>query len=162
VGDPRAAAAQKRAREKSKQESQIRGLILDAVLAKVPASLGRAELELITQAAYDRLWHEHQKDIVGRRGWTVKKHSHRGGLDLRGSAKPYIAKMTPAELGRCLVEISLIRDLSHSPYDRAPAAILMAAAKRYKVNVNAVRAAAQREASSKRTKPAAKKGGRKK
>ncbi len=118
--------------------------MLDAILAKVPVSLQRAELHVVAQAMYGRLWHEHQRVICKRRGWEIKKGKW-GGRDMEWTAKPNLAVMTPAELGRFLMEVALVRELAHSPHDRMPAARLVNVAKHYKIDPEKLRAAARRE-----------------
>jgi ParB family chromosome partitioning protein len=142
---PRTIAAQKAQRDKARVEEQARQWMLDAILAKVPASLQRAELHVVAQAMYGRLWHEHQRVICKRRGWEIKKLGKWGGRDMEGTARPNLAVMPPAELGRFLMEVALVRELAHSPHDRTPAARLVNVAKHYKISPEKLRAAARRE-----------------
>jgi ParB family chromosome partitioning protein len=142
---PRTVAAQTKQRAQSRIEEQARNWMLDAILAKVPAALQRAELHVVAQAMYGRLWHEHQKVICKRRGWEIKKHREWGGRDMEGTARPHLVVMTPAELGRFLMEVALVRELAHSPHDRMPATRLVNVAKHYKISPEKIRAAARRE-----------------
>jgi ParB family chromosome partitioning protein len=137
---PRTVAAQTKQRAQSRIEEQARNWMLDAILAKVPAALQRAELHVVAQAMYDRLWHEDQKVICKRRGWEIKKGKW-GGRDMEGTARPNLAVMPPAELGRFLMEVALARDLD----DRMHAARLVNVAKHYKIDPEKLRAAARRE-----------------
>ncbi len=141
----RQVAAQKQQRAQGRVEEQARQWVLDAILAKVPATLQRAELHVVAQAMYDRLWNEHQRVVCKRRGWEIKKHDRWGGRDMEASARPHLQVMTPTELGRFLMELAMVRDLAHLPFDRMPAARLVNVAKHYKIDVAKLRAAARRE-----------------
>jgi hypothetical protein len=83
--------------------------------------------------------------VCKRRGWEIKKHREWAGRDMEATTRPHLAVMTPAELGRFLMEVALVRELAHSPHYRMPAARLVNVAKHYKIDPEKLRAAARRE-----------------
>ena len=125
---PAEKARTKREAEKHRSETTVRGRVLDAVLAKVPAPLKTKDLQLVARASFTRLWHEDQQKLIARHSWDRKK--------------PNIEKFSAQDLARFLIEVSLVRDLNAAPYVRTGDE-LFATAKRVGVNVAKIRLAAR-------------------
>jgi ParB family chromosome partitioning protein len=148
---PREKARQKEAHRRHRVELAYRRRLLDAVLAKVPPTLGPTELSRVAPAYMQEVWHENRVRVMRRHGWIPEKGRPAGSQDHLQIAQKKLGEMAPAELGRILVELSLVRVLDVGGYDDRKKDVL-ALAKRYRVDL----AALQREPA--KPKPAAKKG----
>jgi hypothetical protein len=67
--------------------------------------------------------------------------------------------MTPAELGRFLMEVALVRELADSLPDRTRAESLLNVAKNYRIDPEKLRAAARREDPKRKAPPPQRKKG---
>ncbi len=145
---------EKRRKEETelKQRRAARAAVIDAILAKAPAQLARADLVLIGAAFFERLTYESKKAIYDRHGWKLERKAGRYDWGV-----PFmLEEMKEAELSRFLVELSLIEHLEIWPYTpkETPDALKRAAA-RYKVDIEAIEA----RAADKSRRPGGRKGG---
>jgi ParB family chromosome partitioning protein len=139
VTSPQERGRQKKAMQRQRQEAAFRGRLLDAVLAKVPPALGAPELGLIASQYLQEVWHENRTRVMRRHGWIPEKGRAAGSQDHLRVAQKTLGEMAPAELARLLVELSLVRALDVDAYVHEGKKNLFDLAKRYKVNVNALR-----------------------
>ena len=137
---PREKARQKEANRRHRVELAYRRRLLDAVLAKVPPTLGLAELSRVAPAYMGEVWHENRVRVMRRHGWIPEKGRPAGSQNHLQIATKKLGEMAPAELARILVELSLVRVLDVGGYDDRKKDVL-ALAKRYRIDV----AALQRE-----------------
>ena len=137
---PQEKARQKEAHRRHRVELAFRRRLLDAVLAKVPPTLGLAELSRVAPAYMQEVWHENRVRVMRRHGWIPEKGRPTGSQDHLRIAEKKLGEMAPAELARILVELSLVRVLDIGGYDDRKKDVL-ALAKRYRIDV----AALQRE-----------------
>ncbi len=133
-GAQEAAKARKR-----RIELEFRRRLYAEIRARHPAKAGRAELETVARAYWDRLWHETAKDVL--KLWEAEPEKRRGGygLDPKGPLARRIPKMTDAELVRFLLDMSYAPELSVSTYSNDSARDLLAAAKRLRINADKIR-----------------------
>jgi hypothetical protein len=126
--------------------------LLAAILGKVPETLGKPELELITTAFLRYLPQDH-RNVLAARHKTDEKAKHDLGLKA----------IDAAGLAKLLVEASLI-DAASNPYASDGGTLLASVAKRYRVNVDQIKQTVAKEfsarARAREKKQAAKVGGK--
>jgi ParB family transcriptional regulator, chromosome partitioning protein len=123
--DPAYEAKMKREREKREAQKVLHVRILDATLAKVPKVLGTEDLRDI--ALYCYAYGYGGQDVVDRR------HGWKPGYTSDTERKKRIASIKPKDLQAFLIEFVLTGFIEDEKIDQ-----LLAVAKRYKVNVQAI------------------------
>lgn len=133
-GAQEAAKARKR-----RIELEFRRRLYGEIRAKHPAKAGRAELEAVARAYWDRLWHETAKNVL--KLWDAEPEKRRGGygLDAKGPLARRIPEMTDAELVRFLLDMAYAHELDVPTYSDDAARGLLAAAKRLRINPEKIR-----------------------
>ena len=112
---------EKAQRQKQAQEQRIqqeyRKRLLEEVFKRVPAQLGRHELDFLARGYFNQVGHDNQRRIFKFFLWEEKKEkSTYGGMDYVKLASAKLDGMTPAELGKFLMVCALAADLYFSPY----------------------------------------------
>ncbi len=112
---------EKAQRQKQAQEQRIqqeyRRRLLEEIFKRVPAQLGRHELDFIGLSFLNQVGHDNQRRIFKFFQWEEKKEtSAYGGVDYGKLASAKLDGMTPAELGKFLMVCALASDLYFAPY----------------------------------------------
>jgi ParB family chromosome partitioning protein len=145
-------------------EKQTRLRVLDAVRKKLPATLSRADLEMVALDYFRRLGHDNHRRICRVYQWEERKAKTSWGtqaVDYEGIAHKTVHAMSSGDLQQFLVVCSLASDLYCPGYNpRQPLskdANLALAAARYKVDIVKLASEVKTDLSKKKDKPAAKK-----
>jgi ParB/RepB/Spo0J family partition protein len=146
-------ADHRRREEKARTETTVRRRIHEAIRAKVGAGLSLDDVRLVAQMFFQDVWDEHRKRIMALWGWTEDKRSGRVG-----SARARIAQLSHAEVARLLLDLAVITDTHCVPYGDRPPTNLLATAKRYKVDADAIRRGVLEEVRAKAKEKASKPG----
>lgn len=147
--------AEERARErKQKLDRQFRRRLFDEIRAKLPTKLGRAELEAIALAFWERTEHDVKKDLL--KIWSLEPSKKQYTQDCDKPMRERVAKMTDAELATFLQDLSYARDLQTWSFGTEGPKKMLAAAKRLRINADKIRREVTAAAQAKRT-PAKKK-----
>ena len=138
-------------------QKEARARILQAVRAKLPAALSRADFEMIALDYFRRLGHDNHHRLFQVYGWEEKKTKTSWGgmsVDHEKLAEARIRAMTAADLNRFMVTCPLVPDLYCPGYSSAETlskdANLMRTAARYKVNPSKITAEVTAQLSGKR------------
>jgi len=144
-------------RKAAKLDTTFRHALYEAVRPKLPRKLNRARLAEIAVAFFRRTWHEAQTPIVRLWGWELGD-----SYGLEGRAVKKIQALSEAELTLFVQDTLYVLELKAATWDDSKPDGLLAAAKRHKINVAAIRRAAQakKKKKTKRAKLKAKKGAR--
>lgn len=133
---------EKARRQKQGQEQRIqqeyRKRLLEEVAKRVPAQLGRHELDFLTRSYFNQVGHDNQRRIFKFFGWEeTKVKSAYGGVDYVKLASAKLDGTTPTELGKFLMVCALAADLYFSPY-LASGGKLAPEAEHYKVSADKI------------------------
>jgi ParB family chromosome partitioning protein len=135
----RAARAKELLAERVEKQTRLR--ILDAVRKKLPATLSRADLEMVALDYFQRLGHDNHRRICRAYQWEEKKAKTSWGaqaVDYEGVGQKAVREMSNSHLQHFLVVCSLASDLYCQGYDpRQPLgkdSNLAQTAARYKVD----------------------------
>jgi ParB/RepB/Spo0J family partition protein len=144
-----------RERQKAaKQETEFRGRLLEAIRLKTPKALESADLKLVASALWRQLGHDAQIRLVILWGWADKKKAASAVYQLG----PRIAKLAGNELLRFVLDCALVGEVRSSAWDSSRPVGLLDAAKRLRIDVEAIRksihAGGKREKASTARKPA--------
>lgn len=123
-------------------QKEARKRILEAVQAKLPAALARADFEMVALDYFRRLGHDNHHRLFQVYGWEEKKTKTSWGrmsVDYEKLVEVRIRGMTAADLNRFMVTCALVPHLYCPGYSPAETlskeANLMRTAPRYKVGV---------------------------
>ncbi len=138
-------------------QKEARSRILRVVRMKLPATLARADFEMVALDYFRRLGHDNHHRLFQVYGWEEKKTKTSWGgnsVDHEKLAEARIRAMTAADLNRFIVTCALVPDLYCPGYCSAETlskeANLMRSAVRYKVDASKVTACVIAELSAKR------------
>lgn len=158
----RAARAKELLAERVEKKTRLR--ILDAVRKKLPATLPRADLEMVALDYFRRLGHDNHRRICRVYQWEEKKTKTAWAsqaVDYEGIAHKAVREMSGTHLQQFLVVCSLASDLYCPGYDpRQPLSKdsnLARTATRYKVDAAKLASEVKAELSKKKDNPVAKK-----
>jgi hypothetical protein len=113
---------EKTERKKQAQEQRIqqeyRKRLLEEIFKRVPAQLGRHELDFVALRYLDQLGHDNQHRIFKFFGWeeTKNKSEYGGCVDYPKLASTRLDGMTTAEVGTFLMVCALASDLYCAPF----------------------------------------------
>jgi len=145
-------------------EKQTRLRILEAVRKKLPATLSRADLEMVALDYFRRLGHDNHRRICRAYQWDEKKAKASMGtqaMDYEGIGRKAVRAMSNVNLRHFLVVCSLASDLYCPGYNpREPLSKdsnLALTAVRYKVDTGKLAGEVKAELSKRKDKPIAKK-----
>lgn len=128
-------AEEARRQKKRAAEAERRARIFKAVMEKAPKKLERADLELIAKSAWKRLMNETQRVVMKVHGGLEPQKSQYG-FECDKPAYKFIDAATDAELVKFMLATALGPDLSVNGYSETEKPeLLLAIAKRLKVNV---------------------------
>lgn len=140
-------------------QKEARARILQAVRTKLPATLARADFEMVALDYFKRLGHDNHHRLFQVYGWEEKKTKTSWGgmsVDHEKLAEARIRAMTAADLNRFMVACALVPDLYCPGYSSAETlskeANLMRATARYKIDASKITAKVLRELSKRRRK----------
>jgi len=126
-------------------QKEARTRILQAVRAKLPAALARADFEMVTLDYFRRLGHDNHHRLFQVYGWEEKKTKTSWGgssVDHEKLAEARIRAMTAADLNRFIVTCAIVPDLYCPGYSSAETlsreANLIRTAVRYKVDASKI------------------------
>lgn len=136
-------------------QKEARARILQAVRAKLPPAITRADFEMVALNYFRRLGHDNHHRLFQVYGWEEKKTKTSWGgtsVDHEKLAEARIREMTAAELNRFMVTCALVPDLYCPGYSSAETlpkeANLTRTAARYKVDTSRVTATVTAELSA--------------
>ena len=136
-------------------QKEARARILQAVRAKLPPAIARADFEMVALHYFSRLGHDNHHRLFQVYGWEEKKTKTSWGgtsVDHEKLAEARIREMTAAELNRFMVTCALVPDLYCPGYSSAETlpkeANLTRTAARYKVDTSRVTATVTAELSA--------------
>jgi len=159
--EERAARAKEALAERVEKQTRMR--VLDAVRKKLPATLTRADLEMVALDYFRRLGHDNHRRICRIYQWEEKNTKTSWGaqaVDYEGIAHKTVRAMSSGDLQQFLVVCSLASDLYCPGYNpRQPLSKdtnLALAATRYKVDIAKLASEVKAELSKKKDKPSAK------
>jgi len=142
-------------------EKQTRRRILDAIRKKLPATLARADLEMVALDYFRRLGHDNHRRICRVYQWEEKKAKASAGsqaVDYEAMGRKAVPAMSTGDLQQFLVVCSLASDLYCPGYNpRQPLGKdtnLAQVAARYKVDTAKLASEVRTELSRKKEKPA--------
>jgi ParB family chromosome partitioning protein len=141
-------------------EKQMRFRVLDAIRKQLPATLSRADLEMVALDYFQRLGHDNHRRICRAYAWEEKKTKTSWGaqsVDYESVARRAIREMSNTHLQQFLVVCSLASDLYCPGYNpRQPLSKdsnLARTAVRYKVDTAKVASEVRAELAKKKEKP---------
>jgi len=148
--------SQQRSEDKRKKcERLFRRELFQAIREKVPAKLGRPELEQLAIALFDRLQHETRKQIFAIWEWEPHKSRSIYADAYKVTVAETLPGLTEANLVCFLHDCSLAEELTVYSFNTDKPERMLAAAKRLKVDPEKIRkelAAEQKAAVKKATK----------
>lgn len=160
--EERAARAKELLAERAEKKTRLR--ILDAVRSKLPATLSRADLEMVALDYFRRLGHDNHHRVCRVYQWEEKKTKTAWAsqtMDYEGIARKAVHEMSGTHLQHFLVVCSLASDLYWPGYNPRRALSkdwnLALAAARYKVDMATLASEVKGELSKKKEKSNAKK-----
>lgn len=126
--------------KKAKAQRVFRAALYDTIRPKLTGTLGRSELMQIALAFFGRQQHETQKRLLSL--WGLEPQARKGGMppsnDLPMEAR--IPKMSAGELALFLQDCVYVEELQVFTYGWEEPEQLLAAAKRFKVDPEKIRA----------------------
>jgi ParB family chromosome partitioning protein len=159
--EERAARAKEALAERVERQTRVR--ILDTIRRKLPATLSRADLEMVALDYFRRLGHDNHRRTCRVYQWEERKTKTSWAaqaVDYEGIARKAVREMSQPQLQQFLVVCSLASDLYCPGYNpRQPLSKdsnLAQAAARYKVDIPKLASDVKAELSKKKDKPAPK------
>lgn len=147
---------QKKREAKARVASAARLEALEMILARLPATIGRRELDVIAAGVQHRALHDAKRLMCKRQAWEVKKSKGGYGLDHEKPISEAFAKANDAALLQLIVELLLIDSTQVGTYGGdSPASHFQAALKAYDVDLAPIMARHQKAAKEKAKKPKA-------
>lgn len=114
---PEEKAQRQKQAEEQRIQQEYRKRLLEEVFKRVPAQLGRHELNFVALRYFDQVGHDNQRRIFKFFRWEEKKEkSAYGGVDYVKLASAKLDGMPPAELGKFLMVCALAADLYFASY----------------------------------------------
>jgi ParB/RepB/Spo0J family partition protein len=135
-GNPEQTAREK----KAKAERAFRQVLFAKVRESYPTSLARADWNDLVIAMVHEMQQETVKHLFSLWAWEPKKERYGNG-NYRGAAAEIVPKLSGAEMSVLLFDCIFVSDLAVSTWSDAKPQKLFAAAKRFKINVEALRRA---------------------
>lgn len=149
---------QSAAEKKAKLEKKFRAALYSEMRDKFPAELGQGDLKTIALRFYDEMQQETQKQILGLWQWEPVKRKGGYGLDTHKPAADGIAGFDDAQIARFFFDLVFVKDLQvHTWSDEKPT-LLLATAKKLKVDAERIRRQLNVAAIPKAKKKVARKG----
>jgi len=159
--EERAARAKEALAERIEKQTRLR--VLNSVRKKLPATLNRADLEMVALDYFRRLGHDNHRRICRVYQWEENKSKTPWGtqaVDYEAVGQKMVRAMSNTDLQQFLVVCSLASDLYCPGYNpRQPLSKdtnLALAATRYKVDIAKLASQVKAELSKKKDKPTAK------
>jgi ParB/RepB/Spo0J family partition protein len=153
------------AREKrAKLERSFRQQLYTTIRPKLPEKLGRTELEHVALVFFKRLENEVQKQVLKLWNWELATTKRDGythtSADVTGEQR--VPKLNDAALARFMLDCSYAQELRVFTWSDGKPELLLAAAKRLKIDPEKIRKDLAAAASAKAKKPAPAKASKKK
>jgi len=134
---PSSSNPQSAAEKKAKAERKFRQALFAKVRESYPPSLARADWNDLVLAFLQEMQQETCKQVFALWGWEPVKEKY--GTSYRKAAAEYVSKLSGADMSKLLFDCILVSDLQVSTWSDAKPQKLFDAAKRFKVNAEAVR-----------------------
>lgn len=135
-GRSSSASEQSAAEKKAKLETKIRKAVYAKVREKHPPKLGRRELELVASTLLHRLWDDNRKQVSAL--WMPESEKGSAYEKINDLEKK-LPKLTDAEIARLLLDCVHVGELRCGGYNDEKPELLIAAAKKARVDVDAIR-----------------------
>jgi ParB/RepB/Spo0J family partition protein len=135
---PEPANPQSAQEKKAKAEKKFRRALFDKVRENYPASLGREDWNALAIAMVHEMQQETCRQLFAVWGWEPKKERYGGG-DYRKAAAELIPKLSGPDISKFFLDCTIVADLQVFTWSQDKPTALLAAAKRFKVNVEAVK-----------------------
>lgn len=148
---------QSAAEKKAKAERAFRQALFAKVRESYPPALARADWNDLAIAMLHEMQQETCKQLFALWQWEPAKENKYGGVNYRKAAAAYIPKLSGADMSKLLFDCIFVSDLSVSTWSDEKPTKLFEAAKRFKVNVEALRRSLNAAQIPKTKKKAAKK-----
>jgi ParB family chromosome partitioning protein len=129
---------QRRAEEKRRMETEIRRQILEGILAAAPTALDPEDWRLVACSLTREMQNDDAKFVCKRHGWEPVKGQW-NQRDFRKAIADQVRQLNGGGLMSLLVELSLARYATVSPWGDSKPVELLETAKRYKVNADKIR-----------------------
>lgn len=126
-------------------ETAFRERVLAAIRAKPTPALAGAELRLIVEALWDSAPHDQRMRLIKIWGWDDKQKAS----DAVYQCEERIATLKEAELTRLCLDCALVREVHAGTWSNAKPETLLAAAKRLRVDAEAIRTTLKAELAAK-------------
>jgi ParB/RepB/Spo0J family partition protein len=123
--------------KKAKAERKFREALFVKMRESYPAALAREDWNALAAAMVHEMQHETCKRLFALWGWEPKKQQY--GSDYRGAAAGYVAKLSGPDMARFFFDCIFVSDLAVSTWSDSKPEVLIAGAKRFKVNAEQVR-----------------------
>lgn len=130
-------AERKRKAQRMKTEGRYRMKLYNKVVEAVPAMLRRKDLELVALRFWMRTEANDQSRLCAHLGWEIRKGTYSREFDRTGREE--IPKLSDHDLSRFFVRLVMIRDVSVNEWDTGGPRMLLAAARHFKINPEAVK-----------------------
>lgn len=127
---------QSAAEKKAKLETKIRRAIYAKVREKHPSKLGRRELELVAGILLHRLWDDNRKQVAALWMPESEKGSAYEKID---ELEKKLPKLSDAEISMLLLDCVHVGELKCGGYNDSKPEMLLAAAKKARIDIEAVR-----------------------
>jgi len=134
-------------RAKLKKESAFRWKLFEAVRAKSPSVLARADLEQVALTTFSHHGYESRKRILKVWGWDRMNGKPVDSVHHDHVAGARIPKLPNADLTRFLLDNVLVSELHVSAWVSSKPERLLAAARKSRIDVEALRKASESDAS---------------
>jgi ParB/RepB/Spo0J family partition protein len=138
---PKTSDTEREKRAKLKKESAFRWKLFEAVRGKSQSALSRTELEQIALITFTHHGYESRKRILKVWGWDRVNGKPVDNVQHEAVAGARIPKLTDAELTRFLLDGVFVSDLHVSAWINSKPERLLAAAKKHRIDVEAIRKA---------------------
>jgi ParB/RepB/Spo0J family partition protein len=130
---------QSAAEKKAKLEKKFRAALYTEMRDKFPAELGQSDLKTIALRFYDEMQQGTQKQILGLWQWEPVKRKGGYGLDCHKPAADGIAGFDDAQIARFFFDLVFVKDLQVSTWSDDKPTLLLATAKKLKVDPERIR-----------------------
>jgi ParB/RepB/Spo0J family partition protein len=136
----RYAAQARAAQKKTNLEKKFRATVYHEIRAKLPAKLGSEDLRVIALRFYYELQHDVRKLVMGMWQLEPVKSSNGYGQDLMKPVEKLLVGLEDAPLTRFLFDLVFIKELQIYQNSSEKPTLLLATAKKLKVNADKIRA----------------------
>lgn len=130
-------SSQSAAEKKAKLEKKFRIALYTEMRDKFPDKLGGEDLHTIALRFFDEMQHESQKQVMGLWQWQPVKEQY-GASNRKGASKG-LAALDDVDVVKFLFDLVFIRDLTVNTYRDEKPTLLLATAKKLKVDAEKIR-----------------------